>query len=372
MNEINLATVLIAKRREKGVTQDEVAQFIGVSKASVSKWETAQSYPDITFLPQLAAYFNISIDELMGYAPQLTKEDIRKLYHKLASMFSIDPFEDVMCECRKLLKKYYSCYELLLQIAKLLVNNHMLAERQEEKELILREVVGLCVRIKTEGCDVQLIKEAILLQATCCIMLQEPQATLELLGDTIGMNCSTEEELISEAYQMLGNVSKAREVLQINMYKHLMSVFSAMPSYLLINADNILKMEDILFRALSLSDLYNMEVLNPNVLVQLYAVAAQVYCMNGKADNALEMLNKYSEVCSRSFFPFKWRGDSFFDALDKWFEDIDLDTEAPRDERVIKESIIKEITTNPAYSILSEFPQYKSIVEGLKIKLRVN
>lgn len=52
-------------RKEKGITQDELANYIGVSKASVSKWETGQSYPDIAFLPQLAAYFNISVDELI-------------------------------------------------------------------------------------------------------------------------------------------------------------------------------------------------------------------------------------------------------------------------------------------------------------------
>ena len=77
MKEINIAKMLVRKRREKGITQEELAAYIGVSKASVSKWETGQSYPDITFLPQLAAYFNISIDELMSYAPQLTKEEIK-------------------------------------------------------------------------------------------------------------------------------------------------------------------------------------------------------------------------------------------------------------------------------------------------------
>ncbi|MDR9746406.1 helix-turn-helix domain-containing protein [Paenibacillus taichungensis] len=37
MNKINLASILVAKRREKGLTQDALAAFIGVSKASVSK-----------------------------------------------------------------------------------------------------------------------------------------------------------------------------------------------------------------------------------------------------------------------------------------------------------------------------------------------
>lgn len=372
MKEINISKTLVAKRREKGVTQDELAEYIGVSKASVSKWETGQSYPDITFLPQLAAYFNISIDELIGYAPQLTKKDIRKLYHKLSSRFATEPFHDVMDECRKLIKKYYSCFPMLFQMAALLVNHHMLAESQEQKEAVLREAVNLCVRIKTEGGEALLAKDAVLLQATCCFMLQEPQSILDLLGETVRLNCSTAEELISQAYQLLGNISKAKEVTQISMYKHLMSSFSAMPSYLLLNADNIVKAEEILRRALSLSDIYNMEVLNPNVLIQLYAAAAQVYCMNGNAEGALEMLSRYSDVCTRSFFPFKWHGDKFFDSIDDCFDDFDLDNTAPRDERVIKESMIQEITNNPAYAILSELSQYKSIIEGLKFKLGVS
>ena len=96
MKEINIARVLMNKRREKGITQDELASYIGVSKASVSKWETGQSYPDVTFLPQLAAYFNISIDELMDYRPQMTREDIRKLYRRLSADFAAKPLAECL------------------------------------------------------------------------------------------------------------------------------------------------------------------------------------------------------------------------------------------------------------------------------------
>ncbi|HSP46919.1 MAG TPA: transcriptional regulator, partial [Clostridiaceae bacterium] len=235
-----------------------------------------------------------------------------------------------------------------------------------------REAADLCVRVKTEGNDAFLASEAVLLEATCCYLLQEPQTILDLLGETVKMNCSTSEELISQAYQLQGNIAKAKEVTQISMYKHLMSSFSAMPCYLLLNADDILKAEEILRRALLLSDIYNMEVLNPNVLIQLYLAAAQVHCMNGNAERALEMLSKYSDVCTRSFFPFKWHGDKFFDSVDEWFNDQDLDTTAPRDEKYIKESMVQEIKNNPAYTILSDLSQFKSIVEDLKKKLEVN
>lgn len=114
IKDINISKIIANHRREKGLTQDQLAAYMGVSKASVSKWETGQSYPDITFLPQLATYFNISIDTLMGYTPQLTKEDIRNLYHRLSSDFSKKSFEEVLKECREIIKKYYSCFPLLM------------------------------------------------------------------------------------------------------------------------------------------------------------------------------------------------------------------------------------------------------------------
>ena len=80
MKELNIGRILTENRRRRGITQDELAEYMGVSKASVSKWETAATYPDITMLPRLATYFNISIDELIGYEPQMTREDIRSLY----------------------------------------------------------------------------------------------------------------------------------------------------------------------------------------------------------------------------------------------------------------------------------------------------
>ena len=62
MKEIHLGRILSENRRRKGITQDELAEFMGVSKAAVSKWETESTYPDILLLPRLAAYFDMSID----------------------------------------------------------------------------------------------------------------------------------------------------------------------------------------------------------------------------------------------------------------------------------------------------------------------
>ncbi len=58
-------------RRKKGITQDQLAEYFGVSSQAVSKWENDLSCPDITLIPQLADYFNVTIDELLrGESPK--------------------------------------------------------------------------------------------------------------------------------------------------------------------------------------------------------------------------------------------------------------------------------------------------------------
>ncbi|WNS40757.1 helix-turn-helix domain-containing protein [Paenibacillus sp. MMS20-IR301] len=57
-------------RKEKGFTQEELAQILGLSYQAVSKWENAQSLPDISLLPQLSRALEVSIDKLLGYASQ--------------------------------------------------------------------------------------------------------------------------------------------------------------------------------------------------------------------------------------------------------------------------------------------------------------
>lgn len=66
-------------RREKDITQETLAEFLGVTFQSISKWERGESYPDITLLPAIAGFFNVSIDELMGVNKAQDEEEIKQL-----------------------------------------------------------------------------------------------------------------------------------------------------------------------------------------------------------------------------------------------------------------------------------------------------
>lgn len=63
---MNLGSMLQELRKNKNITQEQVARELGVSVAAVSKWETNNSLPDILTLINLADYFEISLDEMTG------------------------------------------------------------------------------------------------------------------------------------------------------------------------------------------------------------------------------------------------------------------------------------------------------------------
>ena len=368
MKEINIARTIINKRKEKGITQDELASYIGVSKAAVSKWEIGQSYPDITFLPQLATFFNISIDELMGYEPQMCKKDIHKLYLSLSYDFSVKPFDEVMEECRKITKKYFSCFPLLFQIGTLIVNNSTESDDRDRSMTAIEEAKELFVRVKSGSEDAELCRLALNMEAYCALSLGKAEEVIELLEGTSDKIISS-ETLLAPAYQMLGKLRQAKSVLQIGIYQHMVSLFDALSNYLLLCIDETKQFEETYRRTLAVFENFDIKNLHPALLVKFYIISAQGYTMVGNTKKALEILENYAALVTGDIYPLKLKGDDYFNLLEEWIETLDLGDSLPRDEKIICQSMVDGVVKNPTFTALSDEPQFQRIAERLKSKL---
>ena len=84
---IKIAENLQMLRKEKSLTQEQLAEILGVTNQSISKWELGLSCPDITMLPKIAELYSITIDELIGYKPITSINNIYvELYSYLKSI----------------------------------------------------------------------------------------------------------------------------------------------------------------------------------------------------------------------------------------------------------------------------------------------
>lgn len=82
-----IAEIIRNKRREKNVTQDELAQALGVTFQSVSRWENGVAYPDIELIPKIALFFGITTDELLGANEEARRAEQEKRWHEVFNAF---------------------------------------------------------------------------------------------------------------------------------------------------------------------------------------------------------------------------------------------------------------------------------------------
>ena len=368
MNFINFSENITRLRHEKKITQEQLADFVGVTKSSVSKWEKKQSMPDVLLLPQLAAFFDVSIDELLGYEPQLSTEQMQKIYSELAAEFATAPFEKVVEKSMNLAKQYYSCYPFIYRICLLLVNHYMLSQDEERQKEILAYASKLCIRISINGKDIGLRNDAIHLNAMITLLMGNPKAVIEALEDVVNpCHVSHQSEgILIKAYQMANEMEKADSYTQISMYNHLLALISGATEYIGIHSDSTEVCDETVERIKALEKAYNLEQLHPNSISLFYYHAAIVYSINGKKEEAINILEKFVKCIDKAFEGnyLTLHGDDYFDKLEAWFEQTEISGNLPRDKSIILDSALQGIN-NPAFKILENEDAYQNMKDIL-------
>ncbi|ACA43814.1 helix-turn-helix transcriptional regulator [Clostridium botulinum] len=369
MRELNIGKCIIHKRKEKGITQEQLANYIGVSKASVSKWESGLSYPDILLLPELATYFNISVDELLGYSPQLTKEDIGKIYSKLSHEFAVKPFDEVMEQCNKLIKKYYSCFPFLLSIIQLLLNYSNLIKNDAIKKEIFQQCILLSRRIKEESENISYIKNANTMEALSEMTLGNSEEVICLLDNKLDPYRGDDVILIN-AYQMQGKTAEANKVNQILLYNNVINTLTLLNNYLSLNMMDSVLFEKIYSQGIQIIDSFQLKEIFTNDVFAIHIVAAQGYLIAENKEKAIDALERYiNTVCSIQF-PLSFKENEYFTHVGKWLDDNNfIGANIPVDEITIKKSFVDAVALNPAFEPLREDERYNFLVKKLKEKL---
>lgn len=364
MNKLNLPENIVRLRREKKLTQEELADFMGVTKGSVSKWEKGINIPDLLILLQMASFFDVPLDELIGYEAQLSGDQIRRQYAELSEDFARLPFPEALGKVRTLVYKYYACYPFLLQASILCCNHYMLAETEEEGRLLLEEAVGWCERILENCCDVDVCSDALALKARLHLQLGKVAEAIEALepsGDPriAGQNGS----LLAQAYQMAGETEKAGRYAQVKYYLDLTSLIDDAILILSLNGNNLERCTETVRRIKGVMELYHLESLHPNLAAQFHYQCAVVYGINGREEEALAALGCFGNCVEKllNTEQIRLHGDAYFDLLDEWIERLPLGGMPPRDKSFIRQSL-QEPLAHPAFDGIREREEFRRLV----------
>ena len=368
MNRLNLPENIIRFRHEKRLTQEELADFMGVTKASVSKWEKGINTPDLLLLPQLATFFDVTVDELIGYEAQLSSEQIRRQYADLSRDFATLPFADALEKTRALAHKYYACYPFLLQLSVLYWNHYMLAGTEEERRALLQEAVGWCDRIVENCSDVGVCGDAMVLRAGLHIQLGKAAEAIEALEPSANPSrlAGQNGTLLVQAYQLSGDAEKARSYAQAKQYLDLLNLIGDAILDLSLDERNIEHCEETIRRIKGVMELYHLDTLHPNVAAQFQFQSAIVYAVNGREEEALAALRRFEKCIDKLFEPEQsgLHGDGYFNQLEAWIDRLPLGSMAPRDKSFIRQSL-REALVYPAFDSLKEKEKFQKLVYRL-------
>lgn len=120
-------------RKNVGFTQEQVAEYLGVSTPAVNKWEKGNTYPDISLLPVLARLLKIDMNELFSFREELTQKEIGQFVNELTEI-SLESFTEAFERAVSKIQEYPHCDLLIYSIAAVLNGALTLSDLEDEKK----------------------------------------------------------------------------------------------------------------------------------------------------------------------------------------------------------------------------------------------
>ena len=117
---MTVGNVIRLYRKKLGMTQEEMAERLGVTTPAVNKWENDKSQPDIALLAPIARLLGITTDTLLSFRDSLTNEEIAVFVKKLDEDLTTREYAEVFEEAKKTIESYPNCDQLLWQTAVIL------------------------------------------------------------------------------------------------------------------------------------------------------------------------------------------------------------------------------------------------------------
>lgn len=111
--KLNIGNRIKELRRSKEITQEEFADYLGVSYQSVSRWENGVCYPDMELLPIIADFFSVTVDYLMGVDDAIEKERVNRYLDDFQNAISKGDVDSCIEIARKGVNEYPNNFALL-------------------------------------------------------------------------------------------------------------------------------------------------------------------------------------------------------------------------------------------------------------------
>lgn len=297
MEELLIGEVVYKLRKEKGITQEQLANFIGVSTAAVSKWESGTSYPDITLLPAIATFFNVTIDTLLSFKIELSNEEVMALFSECEKLFSNGEIHKAIDKSKKYIIKYPSSYYLKLKIGCLFTMYSWKSIVEEKCKEMIGHSIKLFEDVSKNCTKIKLVEQALFQLGALYQSIGEEDKAVEALNK-INKSKVNPDMLLANIYMEKNELKKAREMMQSKLYKSINDITFAclgLANSYMKDEKNLCMVEKYYNLSINIKKVFSTDGESILGLSMEYLNFVQMYLKFKDGEKALGMLHKMVE-----------------------------------------------------------------------------
>ena len=289
---MNIGSVIKAKRRQKDLTQEQLAEYLGVSVSAVSQWESGKTVPDVSLIVTLANFFDVTTDELLCRTAK-KDEELQSFYDRDAKLSQAGDVHGRLAVWREATQKYPGVFDCLHNRADALMATIYIDGEFDEQDRNAREAVEICERILRDCTDSKTrnytIQTLVLLHSSHPYSVADEAKAVEYANQAPGFYCCR-ENLLEHAYFTEKSLNKKIQRKHQNNLDYLDCI--TMNMYLMRD----MPPEYVLMANLSAIKLWETLIPDGNFLFyhcrlrQMYENLAACYAKMGNADEAVKAL----------------------------------------------------------------------------------
>ena len=357
---MSIGTTIKRLRREKDITQEQLAEYLGITSRAISQWECGRTAPDISQLPAICHIFDVSSDVLLGIDVEKSNEEIKKYLTESAELGYQGKNAERTALLREANKKFPRDFKIMERLADSIVCEY---SRRGIKEY--DEVFELCNRIIADCTDSDTRYKAIHTLALAYEYAGKREEMLKLAEEMPKANFSYENFMLY-SWEGDADFEKRQSYISYLTYQLIASIFCACghrhdDGKMIYSTEERIKLLKLQVDLL--------EIMFPDRDYQYFAQEGEMACSNiaimlirsGKLETAWEWIEKSADfaICMDTY-----------------------DFDAPHTSPILRgyssggwimeaegnrsQSMLEWLTTDDETAVLRSDTRYKTLVDRLK------
>lgn len=240
--------IIRKKRKELSLTQEQIADFLGVSTPAVNKWEKGSTYPDVTLLPALARLLRTDLNTLMSFNDDLTDIEIKNFVNEVDKTVQEQNYETAFQKAIDKIHEYPTCDKLIYSVILYLEGALFLYNVSEPKHY--REIIETFYK-RLSTSEVSEIRDTAVSMLISYALNREEFSKAEELINTLPFSSIDKEKQLAVLYQKQKKYEDAEKIWEHQVIKGVTDIQTS-----LLNMLEIALLENCNDNAVFFADMY--------------------------------------------------------------------------------------------------------------------